>query len=113
MRARDDRYYLVHILECIGNVEDDTSGGKDSFLGNRTLRDAVMRNLQVMAESSIRLSDELKRRFPEVEWDELRKFRHVAVHDYIGTDYAIIWLIVTLHLPRLKAQVETILRNLA
>lgn len=109
---KDSRFYLVHILECIANVEEDTSGGRDEFLRRRTFRDAVMRNLQILAESTIHVSDEVKARYPEVDWPRLRKFRHVAVHDYMGTDYELVWQIVSEHLPVLKEQVTRMLADL-
>jgi uncharacterized protein with HEPN domain len=108
---KDDRYYIVYMLDCIANVEEDTAGGKESFLARRTFRDAVMRNLQILAESSIRVSETTKAEFPEVDWQELRKFRHVAVHDYTGIDYELVWRIVSEHLPPLKQQLERILQT--
>ena len=107
---KDDRYYLVYMLDCIRYVEEDTGGGKEDFLAKRTLRDAVMRNLQILAESSMRVSETLKSEFPEVDWQDLRKFRHVAVHDYAGIDYELVWRIVSQHLPPLKAQLQRILQ---
>lgn len=29
---KDDRAYLLHIVECIRRIEQDTAGGKDTFL---------------------------------------------------------------------------------
>jgi uncharacterized protein with HEPN domain len=110
---KDDRFYLLHILECIGYVEEDTAGGEDVFFSTRIVRDAVMRNLQILAESSTRISEELQARYPETDWRRLRKFRHVAVHDYTGTDYRVVWQIITEHLPVLKAQVNRMLGDLA
>ena len=66
MKVRDDRFYLVHILECIRNIEDDTAGGKASLIANRTFRDAVMRNLHLLAESSTRIGDPFKGAHPEI-----------------------------------------------
>jgi len=49
---KDNRVYLLHILECIRRIEEDTAGGKDAFLASRTPQDAVLRNLQTLAEST-------------------------------------------------------------
>jgi uncharacterized protein with HEPN domain len=109
---KDDRFYLLHILECIGYVQEFTAGGADAFFSTRIIRDAVMRNLQILAESSTRISDELQAQYPDTDWRRLRKFRHVAVHDYTGTDYRVVWQIVTEHLPALKAEVTRMLADL-
>jgi uncharacterized protein with HEPN domain len=109
---RDEKLYLVHILECIANIEEDTPDGRDSFFGSRTVRDSVMRNLQILAESTIRVSDDRKANYPEVDWRRIRKFRHVAVHDYMGIDNNVVWQIVADHLPILKAAVSRMLAEL-
>ena len=49
---KDDTVYLRHIQECIRRIEDDIADGKDRFLESHTFQDAVIRNLQTMAEST-------------------------------------------------------------
>lgn len=109
MKVRDDRFYLVHILECITNIEQDTAGGKESLVANRTYRDAVMRNLHLLAESATRISEALKEQHPEVPWRPVARFRNVAVHDYLDIDYDEIWDPIAGDLPALKAQITQLL----
>jgi len=49
---KDESVYLRHILECIRRIEEDVAAGRERFLESHTLHDAVLRNLQVMAEST-------------------------------------------------------------
>lgn len=107
-----DRVYLVHILECIARIERYTSDGKHSFFADTLLQDAVIRNLQILAESTTRLSDALKTRHQEVEWRNIAGFRNVVVHDYLGVDLDQIWEVVERDLPGLKDQVASILQEL-
>jgi uncharacterized protein with HEPN domain len=90
---KDDTFYLRYILECIHRVEEDTASGGDVFRASRTAQDAVVRNLQVLAESTQRLSDELKTRWSQVEWARIAVFRNVLVHDYLGLDMERIWVV--------------------
>jgi uncharacterized protein with HEPN domain len=83
---KDDRVYLLHILERVRRIEEDTAGGKAAFLASHTLQDAVLRNLQTMAESTQRLSESIKERYPQIEWRHIAAFRIVLVHDYLGID---------------------------
>ena len=64
---KDDRLYLIHIDECIARIEQYTVGGRDEFLRSTLIQDAVLRNLQVLAESTQRLSDPLKAQYPRVD----------------------------------------------
>jgi uncharacterized protein with HEPN domain len=56
MTNHDDRVYLEHILECAALIRDYTRNGKAEFIENILVRDAVLRRLQIMAESTQRLS---------------------------------------------------------
>lgn len=78
--------YLRHILECIDLVEEYVGADREAFLANRMARDAVLRQMQVMAESSQRVPDDLKAKYPAVEWRALAAFRNVLVHNYLGVD---------------------------
>jgi uncharacterized protein with HEPN domain len=97
-----DHLLLTHILQCIQNIEEDVQGQLDR-LKNRTIRDAVLRNLQVLAESSQRLSDTAKASAPEIPWKQIEGFRHRLVHDYFNIDMNIIRNVVEQQLPALKA----------
>jgi uncharacterized protein with HEPN domain len=109
---KDDRFYLLHILDCIQRIEADTAGGIDSFRASRTIQDAVIRNLQILAESSQRLSAQLKSRSSQVEWDRIAAFRNVLVHDYLGLDMERIWVVADRDVAELKKSIELILREL-
>ena len=52
---KDERAYLGHILRCISRIEEYVSGSPDGF-ASHVVQDAVLRNLQTMAESTQRLS---------------------------------------------------------
>jgi uncharacterized protein with HEPN domain len=73
------------------------------------IQDAVIRNLQTLAESATRISEELQEKHPEVDWFKIRGFRNVLVHDYLGVDLKRVWNILLNDLPRLKAAVEKML----
>jgi uncharacterized protein with HEPN domain len=109
---KDDRFYLRHILECIRRIEEDTADGSGAFHASRTAQDAVARNLQVLAESTQRLSDNLKSQWPQVEWGRIAAFRNVLVHDYLGLDMERIWTVTQRDVPELKKSVEQMLSKL-
>ncbi len=108
---KDDRVYLLHILECIRRIEEDTVRGKASFLSSHTLQDAALRNLQTLAESTQRLSDGVKTRYPQIEWHRIAAFRNILVHDYLGIDIERVWEITQRDVPELKRTVTEILRG--
>lgn len=84
MTVHDDQVYLTHIAECVALIQDYTRNGKEEFMESALVQDAVLRRLQTMAESTQRLSDNLKGQAAEVDWRALSGFRNVLVHDYLG-----------------------------
>jgi uncharacterized protein with HEPN domain len=109
----DDRAYLEYINECIERINQYTAGGREAFFANAMTQDAVLRRLQTLAESSQRLSNDLKLRATEVDWRSISGFRNILVHDYLGgIDLNIVWDVVEQDLPILQVQIEVILQEL-
>ena len=110
---KDDRLYLIHILECIERIETYVAGGgKPAFMASTLTQDAVLRNLQTLAESTQRLSSALKEARTGVDWDGISGFRNVLVHDYLGLDVDAVWNIVEGDLPNLKRSIQTMMQEL-
>lgn len=108
---KNDSVYLHHIMECARRIEENVKEGRERFITSHTLQDAVIRNLQTMAESTQRLSDELKEAHPEVEWYRIAAFRNVLVHDYLGIDTERIWEITQRDVPQLKQAISNMLKT--
>ena len=66
------------------------------------IQDAVLRNLQVLAESTQRLSEEFKYRHSEIEWHKIAGLRNILVHDYLGIDTETVWVIINKELSTLE-----------
>jgi uncharacterized protein with HEPN domain len=76
------------------------------------VQDAVIRNLQVLAESTRRLSDSLKDGRPELDWRGIAGFRNVVVHGYLGVDLPAIWRIVERDISPLDSAIRAMLEAL-
>ena len=104
---KDDQLYLIHISECIERIEAYVSGiDKRAFVASSLVQDAVIRNLQIMAESARRVSDRLKEAQPKIDWHKIAGFRNILVHDYLGVDTERVWNIIENEIPVLKKAVH-------
>ncbi|WP_058615708.1 DUF86 domain-containing protein [Tepidimonas taiwanensis] len=101
-----DLVYVMHMLECIDRITDYTADGESAFRASRLIQDAVIRNLQIMAESSQRVSETSRLCAPEIPWKAISGFRNVLVHDYLSLDIDLIWPVVARDLPALRAGLE-------
>ena len=109
---KDDKLYLVHIMECIQQIESYTVGGREAFVRSRMIQDAVLRNFEVMGEPTKRVSLSLRNSYPDVRWKDVAGLRDVLIHDYEGVDLDEVWNIVQIEMPTLKRQVTEILSDM-
>ena len=69
------------------------------------IQDGVIRNLQTLGQSVLKLSDAFKITHPDVDWKSIIGLRNVLVYDYLGVSVARIWEIVEHDLPDLKTKI--------
>jgi len=108
-----DQLHLEHISECIDAIQEYIRPGKEFFLSDRKTQKATMRELQELAESTQRLSSQLKERCPDISWFAIAGFRNVLVHDYLGINILQIWEIVDRDVPNLKSAINNLLSEVA
>lgn len=106
---KDARVYLAHIVERIGRIEAFTKAGREAFLEDRMLQDAVIRNLEVIGEAAKRVPAEYRREHPEIPWRSMAAMRDVLIHDYEGVDLNRTWQVVERELSPLKAALLAVL----
>src|SRR3989304_2502329 len=75
------------------------AGGKDRFLAEPIVQDAVIRNLEVIGEAVKSLSPELRAHRPEVPWTQIAGMRDVLIHQYFGVNLETVWNVVERRLP--------------
>jgi uncharacterized protein with HEPN domain len=104
-----DQVYVEHMLECIGRIERYAGNDRTRFMQAEIVQDAVVRNLQTLAESSQRLSETVKLTQPSIDWRAIAGFRNILVHDYLGLDLDTIWLVIEQDLTQLKNALEAMM----
>jgi len=103
MSKRAHTELLGDIREAIRRVEAYTRDiGYEEFLRDTKVQDAVVRNLEIIGEAVKRLSQDFKRKHPEIEWKKIAGLRDRIVHDYFGVNWDIVWDVVRHRLPDLK-----------
>jgi len=106
-----DRHCLESILEAIDRIFEYTSGIKtaDEFDKDYRNFDATMMNFVVIGEMIDKISDEFKKKHPEIEWIKIKGFRNIVAHDYFGIDAEEVWQIIKTKIPTLKSDIKLLL----
>ena len=99
---KDDKVYLQHIGDCINRITEYVREGQQVFFQDTKTQDAVLRNLQTLAESARRISPQFLEAHREIPWRNIAGFRNVLVHDYLGVDLQQVWNVVDKDLPQLR-----------
>jgi uncharacterized protein with HEPN domain len=107
---RDYKIYVEDIIEAIGKVNRFTSGhNRETFGADEKTFDAVIRNLEVIGEAVKKIPDDVRGKYPAVEWKKIAGVRDILIHEYFGVDIEIIWDIIRHKLPILEKQIKQIL----
>ncbi len=110
MTMKDNLVYLEHIQDSLQQIIEYTANMEaHQFYGDRLVRDAVVRNFEVVGEAAKRLSEEFKTTNPQVDWKGMAGMRDVMIHDYLGVDYTTVWAVVSQDVPNTLVQIEKIL----
>ena len=106
---RDYKVYVDDVLTSIHKIKVYTKGlSKKRFLGDEKTIDAVVRNLEIIGEAINNIPEEIRSRYPNVEWRKISGLRNILVHEYFGIDTEIIWDIVRNKIPELEKEIRKI-----
>ena len=108
---KSDLPYLGHINDAIAAIETYVADGRETFLRERMIQDAVIRNFEVIGEAANRLSPAARDPAGAV-WQRIIAFRNRLIHGYWSVDLLLVWDVIQKDLPGLKLEVARLLRNL-
>ena len=109
-----DLFRLEHIRDSIAKIEHIARilHTQDNFEAKWIEQDAIIRNLEIIGEAVIHVSDELKQNYPNVLWKEIRGMRNFVTHQYFGVELSEIWSTVINDIPLLKNQIQQIIEDI-
>lgn len=75
-------------------------------------RKRLIRRLEVIGEAVKNVSDQLKKKYPEVPWREMAGMRDILIHEYFGVDLEEVWETATRDIPEVVNQINVIAHGL-
>ena len=110
-----DLLYLLRILEAIEKIMLYSKEYKtpDEFFFTNDQKDynaSLLLMIQI-GEQSSKISGELKQKFPDIKWQEVKGFRNRVVHDYANIDNLMVFSIIKNDLPLLILQISLCIKE--
>lgn len=106
---RSYKLYLEEILSSTNKIQKYVGDSSfEDLLKDEMKIDAVVRNFEIIGEAANKISQEIKEKYPSVEWRKISDFRNILAHEYFGIDYEIMWDIIKNKLPRLQKNIQNI-----
>jgi len=103
--------WLEDVRDAASYIIEATKGEAfEDFCNDRTLRQAVERNFEIIGEAINRISradEATASRLPERR--RIVAFRNILIHGYDNIDAEVVWQVIQSHLPKLLAETQTLL----
>jgi hypothetical protein len=106
-----DRQRISHMLKAIEKIFEATACSHEDFMISLLRQDAVAYNFLILGEAAGRMSPEVYRIHPEIPWKLMTGMRNVLIHDYVQTNYQLVWTSAKRDLPVLYDQLKKMLPN--
>ena len=111
MRGRlSDKERLGFIILSIRELEEALLRiDYETFANDFLIRHGVTKIVENICESTILISPEIKLKYPEVAWRDMKTMRNYLTHEYFGINFHQVWKVSNDDIPILKEQILKIL----
>jgi len=108
------REYLGYILqECNFLIEQSKEVTFEDFKKSPLLIHGFVFGLILIGEYIKRIPADLKNEYPAIPWKEIARMRDRLVHKFYSVDLFIVWETIQKDVPKLKKQIEEIMKKVA
>src|SRR6266498_5965645 len=109
MPERKPSAIINDILNCINHITLYTGNlSFDEFSKNFMAVEACLYNIQIIGEAVAHLPEEVKEKEAAIPWTLIKGMRNRLIHEYFGTDLALVWNVIKTELPSFKTELKRI-----
>ncbi len=103
MSPRSWRIRLQDMLKAIDEVAALVSHPDfESFRKDRAAILASLTCIHILGEASNHIPQEIKQKYPELPWSQIRGMRNRIAHEYFEIDESIVWTTCKIDFPKLR-----------
>jgi len=110
----DYKVYLEQITQMIERIESSVPANMtmQEFQNDFLLSDATLMRVHVIGETIDQIPYSFKKLYKNVRWKKFVVIRNVIGHKYSVIRYKVIWDLVKNYFPKLKTDIQNILKEL-
>jgi uncharacterized protein with HEPN domain len=107
---RNYTLYLKDIIEAMDAIEKFVEGiDFDRFQSDDLISSAVIRKFEVIGEASKNIPDDVRGKYPQIQWKEMAGMRDRLIHFYMGVIFDLVWHTIKDIIPTAKSEICKIL----
>ena len=96
-----DLIKLYHMLDSAQAISGYIKGKERKDIeNNRLVKQAIIREFEIIGEAASTVSNQLKENFPAIPWKEMIGMRNRLIHAYFDINYDIVWKTTQEALPK-------------
>jgi uncharacterized protein with HEPN domain len=103
---------LQEIIEAAERAVMACPGGRAELLSSWKDQLILTKLLELMGEAATKIDKEFRAAHPAIPWRQMIGLRNHTVHNYIETDFSIVWLVVEREVPAMIPELKKILAGL-
>jgi uncharacterized protein with HEPN domain len=100
---------MLETIEKIIRYTSNYHSAEELYQNDRDF-DAAMMNFIVIGEEVGKLTDEIKAKNKQVDWQKIYSLRNIIAHHYFGINVDIVWQIICNDLPKLKDDLNRLVK---
>ncbi len=106
-------FFLDALLQAMKKIHAYTAKCKSygDFTRDQLVKDAVLRNFEIMGESVKHVPFNFQRKHKELPWNHILALRNFLVHEFFDVDDEVLWEIIQTDLTRNIADLEEIINR--
>lgn len=104
--------YARDMLEACERVVEFTEAiDQAAFVADARTYYATLHNLALIGQAATHIPESVRDSHPDTPWRSIIGARNVIMHDYLGVDDNLIWVMVTRSVPNLLPQLRALLQE--
>lgn len=105
--------YVRDILDAMFAIEKFVERMNfEEFKAADKTSSAVIRKIEIIGKAAKYVPEEIKKKYPQIQWKEMAGMRDRLIHFYFGIKYDLVWHTIKDVIPQVKPVIQEITQGI-